>query len=614
MGHPLWLVLIVGSAWEAPTPLARKKVVSGRIEVYDTTLRDGTQGEGVSVSCEDKLAYARQASKFGVDYIEAGWPGSNPKDAEFFRRSGELDPETRRKLVAFGSTRRKGVAEAGSDPQLAALVRSGCQTVCIVCKSSAWQTEAILGTSLEENLEMISSSVGWLAERGVRVHVDLEHFFDGYKASEAYAVACCRAAVEAGAEALVLCDTNGGALPWEIEAATSATTATFPSVKVGIHAHNDAGLAVANSLAACRAGAKIVQCTTNGVGERCGNADLCAIVATLQLKDVGGAAPPECELRDLTRFSRFVDETLNRAHADAAPYVGASAFAHKGGLHVSAVSRDPRAYEHVDPSLVGNAQRVLVSELSGRANIWTAIENAGLVGSSGRNDVRSWRDRSRAILDRVKKLEALGYSFEGAPASVHLMLLHASPGYCLPFAVADYSVTTSDYDLDSSGRALRKSEKLAASENTARATVKVVLAGKDPTLDVAEGNGPVDALFFALQRALEPTYPTVANVRIADYKVRILDPVSASRAATRVMITFKDLNTAAVWTTVAVDRNVISASANALVDGFEFAVIEHADFCVLCDDDDDDDDDDVAENHHDDDIATPAVDLLQTAR
>lgn len=565
---------------------------AAKIEIYDTTLRDGTQGEGVSVSCDDKLAIAKQASAFGVDYIEAGWPGSNPKDMEFFDRSvEELDESTRGKLVAFGSTRRKGVSDPAEDGQLQALVASGCSRVCIVCKASAWQTEKILGASLDENLEMISSSVAWLKARGLGVHVDLEHFFDGFRDDDGeYGLLCCDAAAKAGAEALVLCDTNGGAMPWEIEDATSRVVERFEErkVRVGIHVHNDAGLATANSLAACRAGATVVQGTVNGVGERCGNADLCAIVATLQLKSEKrtGLGSTNCNVEDLTALSRFVDETLNRNHDEAAPYVGSSAFAHKGGLHVSAVAKDSRAYEHVEPSSVGNTQRVLVSELSGRANIWTAIEKAGLV--AGGEDEGPWRKRSQAILQRVKRLESMGYSFEGAAASVHLMLLHVSPGYCMPFTVSDYSVTTSDVEIDSPSRAHHTHSSPAETRSpTARATVKVSLAGRSPTLDVAEGSGPVEAIFFALQRALQPVYPTVQDLKIVDYKVRILDPVSASRAATRVMISFKDHNSGASFTTVAVDRNIISASASALVDGFEYSVIEHAEFCVLCDDEDD---------------------------
>jgi len=577
-------------------------MMAPRIEIYDTTLRDGTQGEGVSVSCDDKLRVAKRLADFGVDWIEAGWPGSNPKDAEFFRRAQtELDECARAKLAAFGSTRRKGLRNPGDDPQLRALVESGCGLACIVCKSSAWQTEAILGASLEENVAMIESSVRWLTEEGgLRVYVDMEHFFDGFLNDDNksdYGWRCVEAAQRGGAEGVVLCDTNGGATPWDVEKYTRMAVERYSSLKIGIHAHNDGGLAVANSLAALRAGASVAQGTVNGVGERCGNADLCAIIPALKLKDVcaSSLAPASIDLARLTEVSRFVDETLNRNHDPSRPYVGASAFAHKGGLHVSAIAKDRRAYEHVDPAAVGNSQRVLVSELSGRANIWSAIERSGLTGNGEDSStaLQEWKERAQAILARVKTLESLGYSFEGADASVHLMLLHASPGYCLPFRVHDYSVSIADADLASTPTraftddVFSDAVDVSSSQETAnsRATVKVAFPGQTPTLQVAEGNGPVDALAGALQRALRTTYPTVGRIAIADYKVRILDPVSASRAATRVVIDFKDTTTGHTWTAVGVDRNVISASANALVDGFEFAVIEHADFCVLCDDD-----------------------------
>ena len=568
--------------------------------LFDTTLRDGTQGESISCSVEDKLKIAARLAEFGMDFIECGWPGSNPKDAEFFRRAAtELDENARARLVAFGSTRSKRSATAAEDAQLRALVASGVGTACIVCKASSWQTTEILGATRASNLDMISSSVAFLVDEGLRVHVDLEHFYDGFlggraaPADPAYSLACAEAAAAAGAECVVLCDTNGGTLPWDVEAATAAAVAAVPGCRVGVHVHDDGGLAVANSLAAVRAGASVVQGTVNGVGERTGNANLVTIAATLALKGEAllGAAPSLAFAKNLPALadtSRFVDEALNLAPNPARPYVGASAFAHKGGLHVSAVAKDAAAYEHVDPAAVGNAQRVLVSELSGRANIWSSLQKAGLVddGSEALGE-EVWKERAAAILRRVKALENLGYSFEGAEASVHLMLLHASPGYCVPFSVLDYSVTTSDVDLDSAAR--NAGAPLRDGGATARATVKVRVAGDDAALDVAEGTGPVDALEKALKRALAPTYPTVGEVELVDYKVRILDPQSKTSAATRVEISFRDGRSGATWTTVAVDRNIISASANALVDGFEFAVIEHAELCNLCELDYDDD-------------------------
>ncbi|KAH8076931.1 alpha-IPM synthase homocitrate synthase-like protein [Aureococcus anophagefferens] len=520
--------------------------------LFDTTLRDGTQGESISCSVEDKLKIAARLAEFGMDFIECGWPGSNPKDAEFFRGAAtELDANARDRLVAFGSTRSKRSATAAEDAQLRALVASGVGTACIVCKASSWQTTEILGATRASNLDMISSSVAFLVDEGLRVHVDLEHFYDGFlggraaPADPAYSLACAEAAA-----------------------------------------------ALARS-ASVRAGASVVQGTVNGVGERTGNANLVTIAATLALKGEAllGSAPSLAFAKNLPALadtSRFVDEALNLAPNPARPYVGASAFAHKGGLHVSAVAKDAAAYEHVDPAAVGNAQRVLASELSGRANIWSSLQKAGLVddGSEALGE-EVWKERAAAILRRVKALENLGYSFEGAEASVHLMLLHASPGYCVPFSVLDYSVTTSDVDLDSAAR--NAGQPLRDGGATARATVKVRVAGDDAALDVAEGTGPVDALEKALKRALAPTYPTVGEVELVDYKVRILDPQSKTSAATRVEISFRDGRSGATWTTVAVDRNIISASANALVDGFEFAVIEHAELCNLCELDYDDD-------------------------
>ncbi|CAH0374782.1 unnamed protein product [Pelagomonas calceolata] len=584
------LLLATTAAALAPTPR--------RIFVYDTTLRDGTQGEAVSCSVDDKLKIASKLAAFGVDYLECGWPGSNPKDAEFFTRAKtELSSEAKQKLVAFGSTRSKRSATADQDPQLRALVESGAPTACIVCKASSWQTTDILGASREDNLDMISSSVEFLRQEGLKVHVDLEHFYDGFlggraaDGDEAYSLECARVAVEAGAEAVVLCDTNGGHLPWDVERATAAVVDAVPSnIVVGVHAHDDSGVAVANSLAAVRGGASLVQGTANGVGERTGNANLNAIIGALALK--GTQIAPEgidvacsSNLHLLADSARFVDETLNLIPRKSQPYVGASAFAHKGGLHVSALAKNAKAYEHVDPARVGNEQRVLVSELSGRANIWSTLKKAGLVREhEDATDLgqAKWRERSAAILERVKRLENLGYSFEGAEASVHLMLLHASPGYCSPFTVLDYSVTTSDENLDSASRAVAKGGRRTAQR--ARATVKVRIADGDDEdrLDVAEGSGPVDALAAALVRSLAPTFPFVDSIRLVDYKVRILDPHSATRAATRVECTFKEKITGKVWTTVSVDRNVISASANALVDGFEFGIVEYADSCMLC--------------------------------
>ena len=559
--------------------------------IYDTTLRDGTQMESISASCDDKLKISARLSKFNVDYIEAGWPGSNPKDEEFFHRAKtELDSNTRSKLVAFGSTRRKGI-EAKDDKQIQMLVECGAPTVCIVAKAHLWQVTDIIRADPTENLDMIRDSVSYLVSQGLKVMVDLEHYFDGYKYDSEYTLQCCQAAVDGGAEVLVMCDTNGGSMPWEIESITKDSISKFDSTTFGIHCHNDCGLAVANSLMSVKSGVGLVQGTINGIGERTGNADLCSIIPSLALHC--GTKKMTCKdnLEDITSLSRYLDETLNRTPDRGAPYVGASAFAHKGGLHVSAIERSPDSYQHVDPSKVGNKLRVLISELSGRQNILGKMKKLDL----GIDDDKKVGDRALVILERVKKLESMGYTFEGADASVELMILHSTQGYCLPFRVLDYTAQVYDTNVDSASRVMSKMEQrgseshgLEQPSNLARATVKVRVLDS-PTaevdfmdrLEVAEGNGPVDALGNALKRALAPSHPELANMQLIDYKVRILDPESATQAATRVMIEFKDPESGRKWTTVSVDRNIISASLNALVDGFEYALKEVVVGCVV---------------------------------
>ena len=443
--------------------------------VYDTSLRDGTQGEAIAATCDDKLKITRRLHAFDVDYIEAGWPGSNPKDAAFFDRAKtELTADERAKLVAFGSTRLKRV-KASEDSQVKALLDSEAPTVCIVAKSHAWQVEEILKASREENLDMIRDTVSHLCSQGRRVFVDLEHFFDGYKDDPEYALKCAEVAAEAGASCLVLCDTNGGSMPWDIQSTCKTVVEFFGGLKtIGIHTHNDCGMAVANSLAGAQAGVGLIQGTINGIGERTGNADLCAIVPSLALH-MESKMTCKDNLTELTKLSRFVDEILNRAPNSAAPYVGTSAFAHKGGLHVAAMERSPLSYQHIEPELVGNEKRVLVSELSGRVNILGKIEEAGMNwGTEVTNE------RANAILNRVKALENKGYSFEGADASVYLMILHATKGYCSPFKVLDYAANVYDANMDSASRVLdwnnsKKKEEASGQLHgpTARATVKV---------------------------------------------------------------------------------------------------------------------------------------------
>ena len=596
--------------------------------IYDTTLRDGTQMESISVSCDDKLKITQRLANFGMDYIEAGWPGSNPKDEEYFRRAQtELDVSTFDKLVAFGSTRRKNIA-AHEDGQLRTLLDSRAPTICIVAKAHLWQVTDILRADPAENINMIHDSVSYLVSHGRTVMVDLEHYFDGYNFNAEYATKCCQAAVDGGASVLVLCDTNGGSMPWNIEhvctetltkfanTATSSTSTTMPTF--GIHCHNDCGLAVANTLTAVKAGVSVVQGTINGIGERTGNADLCSIIPSLALHCDIRSMTCKSNLEHMTSLSKFVDETLNRTPNRASPYVGASAFAHKGGLHVSAIERSPDSYQHVDPSLVGNRLRVLISELSGRQNILglmrTLMDLDTTDSDGGGSDIttttttttatattddKEMNERALVILDRVKRLESMGYTFEGADASVEIMILHSTRGYCPPFQVLDYTAQY-DTDVDSASRVMSKMERRAKGgdlatmmpSSLARATIKVrVLDGGDNSgdsslpyldrLEVSEGDGPVDALANALKKALVPSHPQLSNLQLIDYKVRILDPEAATRAATRVMIEFNDVVTGSKWTTVSVDRNIISASLNALVDGFEYALRASEPLCVL---------------------------------
>ncbi len=561
--------------------------------VYDTTLRDGTQMESISVSCADKLKIAQRLSEFNVDYIEAGWPGSNPKDEEFFTRAQtELDAKTKSRLVAFGSTRRKGI-QAKDDAQIQKLVDCGAPTVCIVAKAHLWQVTDIIRADPNENLDMISDSVSYLTSLGIDVMVDLEHYFDGFKFDKDYTLKCCDAAVKAGAKVLVMCDTNGGSMPWEVDEITKETVEKFGDVAtIGIHCHNDCGLAVANSLTGAKAGVGLIQGTVNGIGERTGNADLCSIVPSLALH-VDSKMTCNDNLDEITSLSRYLDETLNRTPNRGAPFVGSSAFAHKGGLHVAALERSPDSYQHVDPSKVGNQLRVLISELSGRQNILGRMKKLDMD-----LDEKSAAERSLVILERVKHLESMGYTFEGADASVELMILHSTQSYCLPFRVLDYTAQVYDTDVDSASRVMSKMENdksrnggEVTKTNLARATVNVRVLddpnhGEDEFLDrleVSEGNGPVDALANALKKALVPSHPELENLQLIDYKVRILDPVAATAAATRVMIEFKDLNTDRRWTTVSVDRNIISASLNALVDGFEYALKDVVSSCFLDD-------------------------------
>ena len=507
------------------------------VAIYDTTLRDGTQREGISLACSDKLRIAQQLDALGVAFVEGGWPGSNPKDAELFRRARDV-AWTHATLAAFGATRRAG-STPEHDANLTALLASGARACTIFGKTSLLHVREVLRTSPDENLAMIEDSVRYLVAHGRRVIYDAEHFFDGAREDVVYALATLAAAARGGAETIVLCDTNGGTLPWEIEERVRAAIAAVP-VEIGIHAHDDAGCAVANSLAAVRAGATHVQGTLNGYGERCGNANLTTIIPDLELK-LGIRCLRPGALAELGRVARFTAELANLAFDEHAPYVGRSAFAHKGGVHVAAIRRAPRSYEHVEPALVGNRTRFVISELAGRGNV-AAIAEA--------HDVVVHADIEAGVLEAVKEREARGYAFESAEASVALMMRREEAAYAAPFELVDYKVL------------IGKGERDAYAD----AAVKVRVCG-ELVHTAAEGNGPVSALDAALRKALVGAYPEVERIHLEDYKVRIVDGTDGTSATTCVLIDHG--NGDARWTTVGASPNILEASLVALVDGIE---------------------------------------------
>lgn len=515
-----------------------------KVFLYDTTLRDGTQREGISYSLDDKIKIARKLDEFGIDYIEGGWPGSNPKDVDFFRKAAGLNLK-HAKITAFGSTRRKNADVAG-DPNIKALLDANTPVVTLVGKSWDLHVIDVLETTMEENLAMIGESVAYCRQQGKEVVYDAEHFFDGYKANPEYAVATVKTAAINGANSVVLCDTNGGSLPWEIEEIVRDVKAQLGNTAVGIHTHDDGGMGNANTLAAVRAGANQVQGTINGYGERVANANLCIVIPDLQLKMGRDCVPPE-KLRDLTELSRYVAEVANLTHDSHYPFVGASAFAHKGGIHVAAMLKNPLSYQHIDPTLVGNQQRTVVSELSGRGNIVDKAVQFGL-------DTESLD--LRRVLDQIKTLENKGFTYEGAEASVELMLRRTHPAYVPPFELIDFMVVVQQR---------RKRGMLA------EATVKVRV-GPKILHTAAEGNGPVNALDGALRAALVDVYPRLANVKLVDYKVRIIDSDNATAATTRVLI---DTQLGANrWSTIGASANIIEASWLALADSMEYALLQ----------------------------------------
>ncbi len=512
-----------------------------KIYTYDSTLRDGAQGEGIALTVSDKLNITSKLDELGIDYIEAGNPGSNPKDMEYFETVGRLRLKNSR-LVAFGSTRRAGI-KVYDDNNVLALLKAETSVVAIFGKSWDFQVESIIRTTLEENLKMIGDTIRFMKEKGKEVVFDAEHFFDGFKSNPEYALSALRAAEDSGADWLVLCDTNGGCFPNEISEAVRKVSEVF-NTPVGIHCHNDCGMAVANSIMAVQNGAVQVQGTVNGYGERCGNANLCTIIPSLQLKAEYQLIPDKC-MADLTALSRFVSEAANKGHNEDEPFVGNNAFAHKGGMHIDAVLKNPISYEHIPPELVGNERRLLMSEVSGRSTIIKKIQQfAPGIGKES--------PEVKEIIKRLKELEHEGYQFEGAESSFELMVKRFLGMKNEFFKVVDFKVWCDN-----------KRDLL----NSAGAVIKVEVSGTEE-ITTAEGDGPVNAIDKALRRALEFFYPQLKGMRLSDYKVRVLDTTQATAAKVRVHIESTDGEL--VWGTVGVSSNIIEASCFALVDSIEY--------------------------------------------
>ncbi|MFC8508942.1 citramalate synthase [Streptomyces sp. NPDC057411] len=514
--------------------------------VFDTTLRDGAQREGINLTVADKLTIARHLDDFGVGFIEGGWPGANPRDTEFFARAQQEIAFRNAQLVAFGATRRAG-ASAAEDPQVKALLDSGAPVITLVAKSHDRHVELALRTTLDENLEMVRDTVSHLRAQGRRVFVDCEHFFDGYKANPGYAKDVVRTAYEAGADVVILCDTNGGMLPAQVQAVV-ATVLADTGARLGIHAQDDTGCAVANTLAAVDAGATHVQCTANGYGERVGNANLFPVVAALELK-YGKKVLPDGALAEMTRISHAIAEVVNLTPSTHQPYVGVSAFAHKAGLHASAIKVDPDLYQHIDPELVGNTMRMLVSDMAGRASIELKGKELGV-------DLGGDRALVARVVERVKERELKGYTYEAADASFELLLREEVEG------------RPRRYFRTESWRAIVEDRPDGTHAN--EATVKLWAKG-ERMVATAEGNGPVNALDRAIRVALERIYPPLAKFELVDYKVRILEGRHGTESTTRVLVTTSDGN--AEWSTVGVGGNVIAASWHALEDAFTYGLL-----------------------------------------
>ena len=524
------------------------------IWIYDTTLRDGSQREGLSLSLEDKLRIAKELDQLGIPFIEGGWPGANPKDVQFFWQIKE-EPLTQAEVVAFCSTRRPNIA-AADDPMLQAILAAGTRWVTLFGKSWDLHVTEGLQTTLEENLAMIRDSIEYLRSQGRRVIYDAEHWFDGYKQNPEYALQTLNAALQAGAEWLVLCDTNGGTLPHEIGQIVRDVQVELkvdrsnPPPLLGIHTHNDSDTAIANALAGVLEGVRMVQGTINGYGERCGNANLCSLIPNLQLK-LGYRCIQDEQLAKLTQTSRLISEVVNLAPDDHAPFVGRSAFAHKGGIHVSAVERNPLTYEHIEPETIGNRRRIVISDQSGLSNVLAKARTFG-------HELNKQDPACRQILERLKGLESEGYQFEAAEASFDLLMREAL-GYRQQF-----------FELKGFQVHCDMLQSISGDYSNALATIKVTVNGKD-ILEAAEGNGPVSALDAALRKALRNFYPEIAQFQLTDYKVRILDGGAGTSAKTRVLI--ESSNGQKRWTTVGVSPNILEASYQAVVEGIEYGLL-----------------------------------------
>jgi 2-isopropylmalate synthase len=518
-----------------------------QVIAYDSTLRDGAQAQGVSFTVEDKLKIVQRLDELGIGYIEAGNPGSNPKDLAFFEQASALKLK-QAKIIAFGSTRKVGIS-ATDDRNLQSLLSANTSAVAIFGKSWDYQVTDILRTTLQENLDMIADTIGFLKSQGKEVVFDAEHFFDGYKANPQYAMQTLQAAVQAGADVLCLCDTNGGTFPDEVSVITKKVVSSF-DVQVGIHCHNDCEMAVANSIAAVQAGATQVQGTMNGIGERCGNANLCAIIPNLQLK-LGMHCIPQANMADLTSAARFVSEIANMIFNDKAPYVGNDAFSHKGGMHIDAVSKNPISYEHINPEKIGNVRHILVSEVAGRSALLSKI-NA--VDASLNKDSAD----TKRILEHLKFLEHEGYQFESAESSFELMVQRQLGKLNPFFTLKEYKVTT---------------YAPATDGVNSTATIRIAV-GEQQETTIAEGDGPVNALDKAMRKALERFYPAINEVKLIDYKVRVLDSDQATAAKVRVLIESADQRES--WTTVGVSTDVIDASWRAMLDAIEYKLMRDA--------------------------------------